>query len=72
LWAGVKGAEILTRLCTQYVDNALPCQSVYEWIEMFKNGRTSVMVAERSLRPSTSTTGKKQEEARVLFLPTEE
>jgi hypothetical protein len=49
LWAeGVKGADIHARLCTQYGDNALPRRSVYEWIEMFKNGRTSVMDAERS------------------------
>ena len=56
LWAeGVKGAEIHTRLCTQYGNNTLPRRSVYEWIEMFENGRTSVMDAERSGRPSTST-----------------
>jgi hypothetical protein len=55
LWAeGVKGAEIHARLCTQYGDNALTRRSVYEWIEMFKNGRTSVMDAERSGRTSTS------------------
>ena len=61
LWAeGVKGAEIHTHLCTQYGDNALPRRSVvYEWIEMFKNGRTSVMDAEHSGRPSTSTTDEK-------------
>src|SRR5215469_11595517 len=64
LWAeGVKGAEIHARLCTQYGDNALPRRSIYEWIEMFKNGRTSVMDAERSGRPSTSTTDEKLEEA---------
>ena len=56
LWAeGVKGAEIHARVCTEYGDNTLPRRSVYEWIEMFKNGRTSVMDAERSGRPSTST-----------------
>ena len=37
---------------------------VYEWIEMFKNGRTSVMDAERS----TSTTDEKLEEARPIIL----
>ena len=53
LWAeGVKGAEIHARLCTQYGDKALPRRSVYEWIEIFKNGRTSVMDAETSGRPS--------------------
>jgi hypothetical protein len=65
---GVKGAEIEIRLCAHYGDNALPRQSVYEWIEMFKNGRTSVMDAERSGRPSISTTGEKQEEARANIL----
>ena len=69
LWAeGVKGAEIRARLCTQYVDNAFPRRSVYEWIEMFKNGRTSVMGAERSGRPSTSSTDEKLEEARTIIL----
>ena len=53
LWAEcVKGTEIHTRLYTQYGDNALPRRSVYEWIKMFKNRRTSVMDAERSGRPS--------------------
>jgi hypothetical protein len=44
LWAeGVKGAEIHARLCTQYGNNALPRRSsVYEWIEMFENGRTRI------------------------------
>jgi len=32
---------------------------VYEWIEMFKNGRTSVMDAEHLGWPSTSTTDEK-------------
>jgi histone-lysine N-methyltransferase SETMAR len=66
LWA--EGAEINTRLCAWYGDSALSRQSVYEWIEMFKNGRTSVMDAERSVRASTSTTGEKQEEATAIIL----
>ena len=69
LWAeGVKGSEIHARLCTQYGDDALPRRSVYEWIEMFKNGRISVMDAERSGRPSTSTTDEKLEKARAIIL----
>jgi len=69
LWAeGVKGAEIHARLCTQYGNNALPRRNVYEWIEIFENGRTSVMDAERSGRPSTSTTDEKLEEARAITL----
>ena len=73
LWAeGVKGAEIHARLCTQYGDNALPRRSVYEWIEMFKNGRTRVMDAERSGRPSTSTTDGSWKKPEPLFSLTEE
>ena len=69
LWAeGVKGAEIHARLYTQYGDNALPRRSVYEWIEMFKNGRTSVMDVERSGRPSISATDEKLKEARAVIL----
>jgi len=44
------------------------CHEVYKWIEMFENGRTSVMDAERSGRPSTSTTDEKVEEARAIIL----
>jgi transposase len=65
---GVKGAEIHAHLCTQYGDNALPRRSVYEWIEMFKNGWTSVMDAERSGRPSKSRTDEELEEARAIIL----
>jgi hypothetical protein len=68
LWAeGVKGAEIHTRLCAQYGDNALPRQSVHEQIEMFKNDRTSAMDAERSGRPLTSTAGEKQEVRAIIL-----
>jgi hypothetical protein len=65
LWAeGARGAEINTHLCAQYGDNALPCQSVHEWIEIF----TSVTDAKHLGRLSTSTTGEKQEEARAVIL----
>jgi hypothetical protein len=68
LWAEVlKGAEIHTRLYAQYGDNALPRQNVHEWVEMFKNGRTSVMDAERSGLSLTSITGEEQEEARAII-----
>jgi hypothetical protein len=66
LWTeGVKGAKIHACLCAQYGNNALPHQSVHKWIEMFKSGWTSVMDAKR---PSTSTTGDKQKEARAIIL----
>ena len=41
---------------------------LYKWIEMFNNGRTCVMDAERSGRPSTATTDEKPEEARAIIL----
>jgi len=57
LWGeGVPGAEIHLRMCAQYGDKVLSRRLVYEWNEMFKNGRTSVMDAERSGRPATATT----------------
>ena len=43
-------------------------QSIYEWIEMFKNARTSVMDPKRSGWPSTSTTDEKLEEARAIII----
>jgi hypothetical protein len=56
LWAeGVPGEQIHQRMCTQYGHNALPHWVVYEWIEMFKNGHTSVTDAERSGSQITAT-----------------
>jgi DNA-binding CsgD family transcriptional regulator len=69
LWAeGVKGTEIHTCLCADYWDNALPCRGVYEWLEMLKNGWTSVMDAKHLGRPSTSPTDETEEEARPIIL----
>jgi hypothetical protein len=39
-----------------YGNSVLPQRSVYEWIEKFKNGRTSVTHEEEAGRPSTATT----------------
>ena len=39
---GVSVAEIHRRLSAQYGNNVLPQRGVYEWIEKFKNVRTSV------------------------------
>jgi len=53
LWSeGVTGAEIHRRLSAQYGDNALPRRSVYEWIEKFQHGRTSVKDEKRAGRTS--------------------
>jgi hypothetical protein len=60
LWSeGVPEAEIHRRLSTQYGNSALPCRSVYEWIEEFKSGRTKVMHEEGAVGPSTSITEEK-------------
>ena len=56
LWSeGSSGTKIHQRLLAQYGDNALSKTTVYEWIEKFKTGRTSVKHAEGAGRPSTST-----------------
>ena len=55
LWSeGSSGKKIHQRLLAQYGDNALSKTTVYEWIEKFKTGRTSVKHAEGAGRPSTS------------------
>ena len=52
----------------QYGDNALSKTTVYEWIEKFKTGRTSVKHAEGAGRPSTSTSEEKIEQAQQMIL----
>ena len=62
LWAeGVPGAQIHLRMCAQHGDKVLSRRIIYEWIEMFENGRTSVTDAERSGRPATATTTRNEE-----------
>ena len=54
LWSeGSSGTKIHQRLLAQYGDNALSKTTVYEWIEKFKTGWTSVKHAEGAGRPST-------------------
>jgi hypothetical protein len=66
LWADdVKGVEIHRHSSAQHGDNVLPRQNVYEWIKMFKNGRTDI-VALCSGHPSTSTSDEKQARATIL------
>jgi hypothetical protein len=50
----VKPVKIIHRMQAQYGDNCLPCSKIYEWIDHFKKGRTSVCDEERSGRLSTS------------------
>jgi transposase len=54
--AGFKPVEIIHRMQAQYGDNCLSRSKIYEWIDHFKKGRTSVCDEERSGRPSTSGT----------------
>ena len=68
LWAeGVPGAQIHLRMCAQYGDKVLARRIIYEWIEMFENGRTSVTDAERSGRPATATTTRNEERTLELI-----
>jgi hypothetical protein len=69
LWSeGVSGAEIHRRHSAQYGNSVLPLRSVYEWIENFKNGRTSVTHEEGAGRPSTATTDDSIERLRDMVL----
>jgi len=69
LWSeGVPGAEIHRRLSAQCGDSALPRRSVYEWIEKFQHGRTSLKDEEGAGRPSTSITDSNVEDARAMIL----
>jgi len=57
LWAeGVKPVEIHLRMLAQYGQSTTSQRKVYEWVEMFKSGRTLVTDEGRSVRPSTSRT----------------
>jgi transposase len=69
LWSeGVSRAEIHRRLSAQYGNSVLPQRSVYEWIEKFKNGRTSVTHEEGAGRPSTAITDDNIERVRDMVL----
>jgi len=68
LWAeGVLGAQIHLHMCTQYGDKVLSHRIVYEWIEMFENGRKSVTDAGRFGRPATATTMRNEERTLELI-----
>ena len=56
MWSeGIPGAEIHQWLLAQYGDNSISRRGVYEWIEKFKDGRTSVTHQEGAGRLRTST-----------------
>ena len=68
MWAeGVPGAQIHLRMCAQYRDKVFSRIIVYECIEMFENGRTSVTDAERSGNPATATTTRNEERTLELI-----
>jgi hypothetical protein len=52
----VKPVEIIRPMQAQYGDNCLSRSKIYEWLDHFKKGRTSVCDKKRSGRPSTSRT----------------
>jgi len=57
LWAeGVPGAKMHRRISVQYGNSVVSQRIVYEWIERFKNARTSIKHEEGTRRPSTSIT----------------
>jgi hypothetical protein len=60
LWTeGVPSGQIHQHVCAQYGDNALPRRVTYEWIEMLKNGRTSVTDVEHWVCLTTATATQK-------------
>jgi hypothetical protein len=48
----VKPVEIIRRMQAQYSDKCLSRSKIYEWLDHFKKGRTSVCDEEKSGRPS--------------------
>jgi hypothetical protein len=51
LWAeGVPGAEMHRRISVQYGNSVVSQWMVYEWIDRFKNGRTSIKHEEGARR----------------------
>jgi hypothetical protein len=51
---GIRPVEIICRMQVQCGDNCLSRSKIYEWIDHFTKGKTSVCNEERSGRPSTS------------------
>jgi hypothetical protein len=57
LWAeGVKSVELHRQMLPQYGARTMYQRKIYEWIECFKEGRTSVTDESQPGRPSTSCT----------------
>jgi hypothetical protein len=57
LWSvGVKPSEIHRRMLAQYGENCIMQRKVYQWVERFQSGRTSVVEEDHSGRLTTSWT----------------
>ena len=68
LWAeGVPGAQTHLRMCAQYGDKVISRGIIYEWLEMFENGRTILTDAERSGHPATAMTTRNEERTLELI-----
>jgi len=52
----VKPVEIHRRMLAQYGQSTMSQRKVYDWVEVFKSGRTRVTDEGRSGRPSASRT----------------
>jgi transposase len=69
LWAeGVKYAAVHRRMLTQYGAHTMHQRKIYEWIERFKDGRTSVTDESRPGHPSTSQTDQHIQRVDVLMI----
>jgi hypothetical protein len=69
LWSeSVSEAAVHQRLSAHYRNSVLPQQSVCEWIEKLKNGRTSVRHEEGAGRPSMAMNEANTEHAHGLVL----
>jgi len=54
-------------MCAQYGDKVFSNRIIYEWIEMFENGRMILTDAERSILPATATTTRNEERTLELI-----
>jgi hypothetical protein len=69
LWAeGVPGAEMHRRMSVQYGNSVMSQRIVCEWIERFRNVRTSVKYGEGTGRQFTSITDADVEQVYVMIL----
>jgi transposase len=68
LWVEeVKSAEIHRQMLAQYGAHIMHQQKIYEWIERFMEGRTSVTDESRPGRPSTSRMDQHIQRADILI-----